>query len=84
VTAALTVLVVAWMMGWLGWLAGAAAVVGVVWLAIRIHRASLAAEDTERRRRAAIAARADQQHQWVLGGDPRGTYGTDFTRHEGG
>ena len=29
----------------------------------------------EQRRHAAIAARADQQHQWVLAGDPRGTYG---------
>jgi hypothetical protein len=24
---------------------------------------------------AAIAARADQQHAWVMAGDPRGTYG---------
>ena len=36
------------------------------------RQAALAAEQ---RRHAAIAARADQQHQWVLAGDPRGTYG---------
>jgi hypothetical protein len=27
----------------------------------------------------AIAARADQQHAWVMGGDPRGTYGLEIT-----
>jgi hypothetical protein len=36
------------------------------------RQAALAAKQ---RRHAAIAARADQQHQWVLAGDPRGTYG---------
>ena len=36
------------------------------------HQATAAAQ---RRRLAAIAARADQQHQWTLVGDPRGTYG---------
>lgn len=25
-----------------------------------------------------LPARADQQHEWVLTGDPRGTYGTTF------
>ena len=37
------------------------------------HQAAVAAE---RRRFAAIVARADQQHAWVLAGDPRGTLGT--------
>jgi hypothetical protein len=36
------------------------------------HQAAVAAE---RDRVAGIAARADQQHAWVLAGDPRGTYG---------
>jgi hypothetical protein len=36
------------------------------------HQATV---DDEKRRLAAIAARADQQHQCVLAGDPRGTYG---------
>jgi endonuclease/exonuclease/phosphatase (EEP) superfamily protein YafD len=40
------------------------------------HQASVAAE---KRRLAAIAARADQQHAWVLAGDPRGTYGAEIT-----
>jgi hypothetical protein len=34
-----------------------------------------AAVDAEERRLAGIAARADQQHAWVMAGDPRGTYG---------
>lgn len=38
----------------------------------RIHRAAVAARA---QRRAELLARADQQHQWVLDGDPRGTYG---------
>ena len=38
------------------------------------HQATVAAEQ---RRLAAIAARADQQHTWVMAGDPRGTYGAD-------
>jgi hypothetical protein len=36
------------------------------------HQAAVAVEE---RRLAAIIARADQQHAWVLSGDPRGTYG---------
>ena len=39
------------------------------------HQAAVAAE---RRRFAAVAMRADQQHAWVLAGDPRGTYGAAF------
>jgi hypothetical protein len=40
------------------------------------HQASVAAEE---RRVAEVAARADQQHAWVLAGDPRGTYGSEIT-----
>jgi hypothetical protein len=36
------------------------------------HQAAVAAEE---QRLAGIAKRADQQHAWVLAGDPRGTYG---------
>lgn len=54
------------------------AVVVVVVVVVLARRAARAAE--ERRRaaaaeRAALAARADQQHAWTLAGDPRGTYG---------
>jgi hypothetical protein len=34
-----------------------------------------AAEKRERRERAALVARADQQHAWILAGDDRGVYG---------
>ena len=34
-----------------------------------------AADERERREHAALVARADQQHAWVLAGDDRGTYG---------
>jgi hypothetical protein len=40
------------------------------------HEASVAAEEE---RLAGIAARADQQHAWVMAGDPRGTYGAAGT-----
>jgi nitrate/nitrite transporter NarK len=32
----------------------------------------------ERRRLAGLVARADQQHDWTMHGDPRGTYGGEF------
>jgi hypothetical protein len=57
------------------WVLGAAA---VILLGLWIHSlANLArAAAAERRdQRAAIIARADQQHQWVLAGDNRGVYG---------
>jgi hypothetical protein len=36
------------------------------------HQAAVAAEQA---RLAGIAGRADEQHAWVMAGDPRGTYG---------
>jgi hypothetical protein len=55
-----------------------AAVVGIVvlgaallWLALYLARVV----DRRHERRAAPAARADQQHAWVLAGDERGIYG---------
>jgi hypothetical protein len=41
----------------------------------RAFRRIEAEEAAEARRRAAMAARADQQHAWVLQGDERGVYG---------
>jgi hypothetical protein len=53
---------------------GVAVVLAVKLAPIAYHRyqAAVAAEQT---RLAAIAARADQQHAWVLAGDDRGVYG---------
>jgi hypothetical protein len=33
--------------------------------------------DSERARLSEICARADEQHNWVMQGDPRGTYGEE-------
>jgi hypothetical protein len=54
------------------------AVVASLWLACRVGRAIRAHEDAvaaEARRIDDVRARADQQHNWVMQGDPRGTYG---------
>jgi hypothetical protein len=49
------------------------AVAGVAaWGAAMHHRAEL---EQRRRAHAALIARADQQHAWVLAGDDRGIYG---------
>jgi hypothetical protein len=58
------------------------AVVGSLWAAHRIGR-GIAKHNAEQRAAAAAEAdrvdglreRADQQHNWVQQGDPRGTYG---------
>jgi hypothetical protein len=44
-------------------------------MAQRAFREIETAEAAAARRRAAMAARADQQHAWVLQGDERGVYG---------
>jgi nitrate/nitrite transporter NarK len=67
--------IVAWALGWLWWLVAAVAVYVKAWLLWRQYQRARAAEQRERQRWAGIAARADQQHAWVLAGDPRGTYG---------
>jgi hypothetical protein len=75
VAVALTVLLVAYAFGWLGWLVAAA----VVYIAARVgwwwYTQQLAAQAAAQREHTAIAARADQQHAWVLAGDDRGIYG---------
>ncbi len=51
----------------------------VVYVAARVgwwwYTQQLAAQAAAEREHAAIAARADQQHAWVLAGDDRGIYG---------
>lgn len=57
------------------WILGAAAVV-VVWLLVRTAvREHYAVEDIVAEMKADLVARADEQHRWVLAGDPRGIYG---------
>lgn len=57
------------------WILGAAALVGLFFLVRAIVRESRKRADAYARHCAAIAARADQQHNWVLQGDDRGIYG---------
>jgi hypothetical protein len=57
------------------WLLGAAAIALLAyWMRSLIGLAQAAAAE-RRAYRAAIIARADQQHNWVMAGDPRGTFG---------
>lgn len=44
----------------------------LLWLMFHLERRS----DARQNARAAIVARADQQHAWVLAGDHRGIYGS--------
>ncbi|MEB4211461.1 hypothetical protein [Mycobacterium sp. 94-17] len=59
------------------WILGAVALAGLFFLARALLRwyERRSAESAGRRR--AIAARADQQHRWVLRGDDRGIYGPE-------
>jgi uncharacterized membrane protein len=56
-------------------------ILGVVVLVVLFHavraqlRAARARAEADSRRAAQIAARAEQQHRWVLRGDERGVYG---------
>jgi hypothetical protein len=70
-----TLLIVAFVLHFIWWIVGAGVVIAAAWFAVRMRRDWLAAEDAERRRRAEIAARADQQLRWMLAGDERGIYG---------
>jgi hypothetical protein len=62
---------------YLKWIIAAVA----AWFAYRCGRAAWARHcadaDAWAAEQKAIAARAAQQHAWVLAGDPRGTYGAD-------
>jgi hypothetical protein len=73
---ALTVLFVAYCYGLVPWLAGAAVLYTTARLTWRAYQRQHAADAAEAQCLAAIAARADQQHVWVMAGDDRGTYGT--------
>jgi len=57
------------------WILGAAVLVGLFFLVQAIVRDSRRRADLSAAHRAAVAARADQQHNWVLRGDDRGIYG---------
>jgi hypothetical protein len=68
-------LVVGFIGAYFWWIVAAAAVVGAVLVTRRMLRAAQAQAADLAARNAELAARADQQHQWVMAGDPRGVYG---------
>src|ERR1700682_5670628 len=59
------------------WLAALAAVVMAAKWAPSLWARHQAAVEAWKAEQHAIANRADQQHAWVLAGDPRGTYGAE-------
>lgn len=61
----------------LWWIVGAAALTGLFFLVRAVVRADRKRARLRAAHRAAIAARADLQHNWVLRGDDRGIYGVE-------
>jgi len=59
------------------WILGAAALVGLCFLGRAVHRWYGRRSAADARYRQRLAARADQQHNWVLRGDDRGIYGSE-------
>jgi hypothetical protein len=57
------------------WILGALALVAAYYVIRAVMRQSNAAAAARNRRMAELAARADQQHNWVMQGDDRGIYG---------
>jgi len=57
------------------WIVGAAALVGLFYLIRAILRAHARQRAILAQRMNELAARADQQHNWVMQGDDRGIYG---------
>jgi type I site-specific restriction endonuclease len=61
------------------WILGAAALFALFYLARVLIRENRKRRDAIARYQDAIAALADQQHQWVMQGDDRGIYGSECT-----
>ena len=68
-------LIIGFIIKFIWWILGAAALIGLFYLVRAIVRDNRKRTDALARYQAEIAARADQQHQWVLEGDERGIYG---------
>lgn len=70
-------LLIAVIVKFIWWILGAAVLVGLFFIARAVMRQNRKRRDASARYCAAITARADQQHQWVLRGDDRGIYGPE-------
>lgn len=62
------------------WIVGALALVALFYIVRAIVREDRKRKAAHARYRAQLAARAEQQHNWVLQGDDRGVYGTEGAR----
>lgn len=70
-------LLIAFIVKFIWWILGVAALVGLFFLGRALVRWYDKRSAEHARYREAIAARADQQHNWVLRGDDRGIYGPE-------
>lgn len=59
------------------WILAAIGLILTFWIIAACIRRYQSVEAARQRRLAEIAARADQQHRWVLDGDQRGIYGEE-------
>ena len=59
------------------WILGAIALISLLFLARALIRENRKRRDALARHYAEVAARANQQHQWVMQGDDRGIYGPE-------
>jgi hypothetical protein len=59
------------------WIVGFLTIVAAYYVIRAVVRSSKAAALAREQANAAIVARADEQHDWVLRGDDRGIYGID-------
>ena len=69
--------IVAIIIKFIWWILGALALVGFFFLTRAVVRENRKRRDAYTRNCVQIAARADQQHNWVMQGDDRGVYGPD-------
>ena len=70
-------LLIAVIVKFIWWILGAAALIGLFFVVRAVVRENRKRRHAYSRYCATIAARADQQHQWVMQGDDRGIYGPE-------
>ena len=70
-------LIVGLIIKFIWWIIGAAALVGAIYVIRAVVGEKRRQEAVAAQHRAEVAARADQQHSWVMQGDDRGIYGPE-------
>lgn len=78
IAALIGLLIIVWLIiKLIWWILGAALLFALFYLARVLMRENRKRRNAIAQYRAAIAALADQQHQWVMQGDDRGIYGSE-------